>query len=187
MRKIKKIPKYVTVDVPGTDHDLIKKIGEITSNKSSDVLYFYSVKYNTFKSNIPKVILELISAYDLYVKNICINTWRKSWNYDKYKNKVSGCKYHYLIYTNFMSTNDFINEIRKICDMVDKRRVLYDIYNIRGSISTPDVITAIHELVKIYLRSKCNKRIYFDTMNGLIMIDNDISDNFKGECDHPTN
>ena len=25
MRKIKKIPKYVTVDVPDTDHDLIKK------------------------------------------------------------------------------------------------------------------------------------------------------------------
>lgn len=186
MRKIKKIPKYVTVDVPDTDHDLIKKIGEITSNKS-DGLYFYSIKYNTFKSNIPKVILELISAYELYVKNVCISMWRKSWNYDKYKNKVSRCKYHYLIYTNFMSTNDFINEIRKICDMVDKRKVLYDIYNIRGLISTPDVITAIHELVKIYLGSKCNKRIYFDTMNGLIMIDNDISDNFKGEYDHPTN
>ena len=186
MRKIKRIPKYVTVDVPDTDHDLIKKIGEITSNKS-DGLYFYSVKYNTFKSNIPKVILELISAYELYVKNICVNRWRTLMELYKYKNKVSGYKYHYLIYTNFMSTNDFINEIRKICDMVDKRKVLYDIYNIRGLISTPDVITAIHELVKIYLRSKCNKRIYFDTMNGLIMIDNDISDNFKGEYDHPTN
>ena len=39
MRKIKRIPKYVTVDVPDTDNDLNKKIGEITSNKI-DVLNF---------------------------------------------------------------------------------------------------------------------------------------------------
>ena len=189
MRKIKKMLKYVSVDIlPDNEHDLIKKIGDITDNKSVD-LYFYSVKYNTFKSNIPKVILELISAYELYVKNIYLNMWRNPVYYDTYRNKVSGFKYHYSIYTNFMSTDDFITEIRKICDIASKRKVLYNIYNVRGSISTPDAITAIHELVEIYLRSIRNNRIYFaDTFkHSMAQINDKILNNFIGESIHPTN
>lgn len=195
MRKIKKIPKYVTVDVPDTDHDLIKKIGEITSDNKHNELYFYTVKYNTFKSNIPKFILELISVYELYVKNTYLNTCMRITPvyYDTYQNKVSGFKYHYSIYTNFMSTFSFINEIRRICNIANKRKVLYNIYNIKGSISTPNAITAIHELVKIYLESRCNKneynkRIYFNEINESITITaNNFKNIFKGERDHPTN
>lgn len=195
MKKIKKIPKYITVDVPDTNHDLIKKIGEITSDNKRNVLYFYAIKYNTFKSNIPKFILELISVYELYVKNTYLNTCMRITPvyYNMYQNKVSGFKYHYSIYTNCMSAYGFINEIRRICNIANKRKVLYNIYNIKGSISTPDAITAIHKLVEIYLESRhnkneCNKRIYFNEINESITITaNNFKNIFKGERDHPTN
>jgi len=115
--------------------------------------------------------------------------WRNPVYYDKYRNKVSGFKYHYSIYTNFMSTDDCITEIRKICDIASKRKVLYNIYNVRGSISTSDAITAIHKLVEIYLRSIRNKRIYFDDTfkDSIAQINDKILNNFVGESIHPTN
>lgn len=193
MRKIKKILKYVTLEVPKNKYELFKEIKNIIKNIDDKYLYFYKIKDTDFISDIPKVILELNSAYELCVNNISTPIWEHIIHYT-YKRKQFGYNRVYLTYPdNNMTIDDILIEIARICNTaLTMKNICYNVYYSGYMYSARSAIKAIDILIGIYETFNKNKRTYdyslfMDTITryGHNALDELLKNKFEGKIEHP--
>lgn len=193
MRKIKKILKYVTLEVPKNKYELFKEIKNIIKNIDDAYLYFYKIKNTNFISDIPKFILELDNLYELYVDNNTIPIWKHIVHYT-YKRKQFGYNRLYSIYSDNMSIDDILIEIAKICYIaLDTNNTCYNIYYNGRMYSTWSAINAIDILIDIYESFNRNRRTYDYNlfMDMIARYDHSalykyLKNKFEGKMEHPS-
>ena len=188
MRKTKKEIKYITIEVPKNKYDLFREIKNIVKNDNGKYLYFYNINGSNYISDIPRFILELIEASNLYINSTSIIFLKDTPYYRRTIHKINGYKRHYLSYADKSFFDDVITEIIRICNTVyTKSNISYGIYSNQHLYMTRSITEAILILINRYESFNRNKRIYdintfMDTSNE---IDQTILDKFMGELVHP--
>ena len=161
MKKIKRVPKYITLDIPKNKYKLLEAIKEIVSYGDNKNIYFYNVVDSSYTSDIAKIILRLYNAYKLYVENIPPHDiWISVPYYNRYRRSKWGCKKHYDAYANTSSIDDVIDNIINICRTDNRGKVLYVIHKHIFIYNTESLQKAISVLIQLFYLGNTNNKMY---------------------------
>lgn len=188
MKKIKRVPKYITLDIPKNKYKLLEAIKEIVSYGDNKNIYFYNVADSSYTSDIAKIILRLYNAYKLYVENISpYAIWSSVPYYNRYRRSKWGCKKHYDAYANTSSIDDVIDNIINICRTNNRGKIMYIIHKYIFIYNTESIQKAISVLIQLFYLDN-NNRLAYDTdvfYDAIIRIDPELYKKVQGKSSHP--
>ena len=160
MKKIKRVPKYIALDIPKNKYKLLEVIKEIVSYGDNTNIYFYNVSDSSYTSDIAKIILRLYKVYKLYVENTSYIIWCSVPYYNRYHRSKWGYKKHYDIYANTSSIDDIIDNIINICRTDKHGKVLYVIHRHMFMYNTESLQKAISVLIQLFYLGNTNNKMY---------------------------
>lgn len=187
MKKIKRVPKYITLDIPKNKYKLLEAIKEIVSYRDNKNMYFYNVGDSSYTSDIATIILRLYRVYKLYIENTPYIIWSAMPYYNIYGRSKWGHKKHYDVYANTSSIDDIIDNIINICRTDNHGKILYVLHKHMFIYNTESLQKAISVLIQLLYLGDTNNRMYDRSAfyDIIIRIDPKIYKKVKEKPAHP--